>query len=48
MFGMPDTISQYDKMEPIYKYNDGCGWDGQFYYYISNDLLGTKGYSNND
>lgn len=47
MFGMPDAISQYDKMEPIYKYNDGCGWDGQFYYYISNDLLGTKGYSNN-
>ena len=47
MFGMPEKISQYDKTEPLFKYNDGSGWDGQFYYYISNDLLGTKGYSNN-
>lgn len=46
MFGMPEQLAQYNKIEPLYQMNDGCGWDGQFYYYISNDLLGTKGYSN--
>ena len=27
MFGMPEKISQYDKTEPLFKYNDGSGWD---------------------
>lgn len=43
-FGIPDEISEKFDVELLIQ-NDASGWDGQFYYYISNDLLGTKGYS---
>lgn len=46
-FGMPKEISDFYNNKPLYNYNNGLGWDGQFYYYISNDLLGTKGFSDN-
>lgn len=38
-FGVPNELS--DELETLY--NDGSlGWDGQFYYYMSNDILGLK------
>lgn len=41
-FGMPEKIRT--ELGMPYTYTDGqtLGWDGQFYYYISNDLLGLK------
>lgn len=43
-FGMPQELQEEFSTEPLFK--DGTpGWDGQFYYYISNDILGLKGYS---
>jgi hypothetical protein len=38
MFGVPDAIAQHG-VKPMY-YGNQTGWDGQFYYYMSNDLLG--------
>lgn len=43
-FGVPEDM----KEEVDVLCRDGSfGWDGQFYYYISNDILGTEGYSQN-
>lgn len=41
-FGMPNELAEYYNNQTLYNYNDGVGWDGQFYYYISNDILGYK------
>lgn len=38
-FGVPDAL-QKKGVEPLFPGPKGIGWDGQFYYYISNDLLG--------
>lgn len=42
-FGVPEDLQDVTG-EPLCT-NGAVGWDGQFYYYISNDLLGTEGYS---
>jgi len=47
IFGMPAEIAEYYNNETLYNYNNGWGWDGQFYYYISNDLFATKGFAAN-
>ncbi len=39
MFGVPNAL-QEKGLGTLYKLPKQCGWDGQFYYYISNDLLG--------
>lgn len=39
MFGVPAAIAAHG-VEPLYHGKGMTGWDGQFYYYISNDLLG--------
>lgn len=44
-FGMPNELAEYYNNQTLYNYNGGLGWDGQFYYYISNDILGVKGFS---
>ena len=41
VFGVPQELATRG-IEPMYFGNNELGWDGQFYYYISNDLLGTK------
>lgn len=41
MFGVPEEIAAKG-FEPLYLYPGETGWDGQFYYYISNDLLAQK------
>lgn len=41
MFGMPEDIKDRG-IKPLYYGPGNTGWDGQFYYYISNDLLGLK------
>lgn len=39
-FGMPEEM---ESVIGDYVFENGnCGWDGQFYYYISNDILGLK------
>lgn len=40
MFGVPDAL-QKKGIQALYGAGQ-TGWDGQFYYYISNDLLGLK------
>lgn len=40
MFGMPDEIRARG-LTPLYGPKDS-GWDGQFYFYMSNDILGVK------
>jgi len=40
MFGMPDDIRARG-MTPLYGPKES-GWDGQFYFYMSNDILGVK------
>lgn len=41
IFGLPKQI--LDKgLEPVLEGKDQYGWDGQFYYFISNDVLGSK------
>ncbi|MSS64503.1 hypothetical protein [Velocimicrobium porci] len=49
MFGVPEELQKEYNLEAVYQGEDTvqCGWDGQFYYYISNDLFGTKGFSEN-
>lgn len=41
MFGTPVDIKDRG-IKPLYYGPGNTGWDGQFYYYISNDLLGLK------
>jgi hypothetical protein len=41
MFGVPEALIEKG-VEPFYVGPKQTGWDGQFYYYMSNDLLGTK------
>lgn len=41
-FGTPDHLKNRG-IEPLYKELYHTGWDGQFYYYIANDLLANKG-----
>ncbi|WJV54603.1 hypothetical protein PCO85_03905 [Prodigiosinella aquatilis] len=41
MFGVPTELAQKG-IEPLFYGKNESGWDGQFYYYISNDLLGLK------
>jgi len=40
-WGMPEEIKQHG-VTPLYLDEWNSGWDGQFYYYIANDLLGYK------
>ena len=41
MFGVPEALQQKG-IKPLYYGPGPTGWDGQFYYYIANDLLGLK------
>lgn len=41
MFGVPAALEQKG-IKPLYYGPGPTGWDGQFYYYIANDLLGVK------
>jgi hypothetical protein len=40
-WGMPEAIKQHG-VTPLYLDQWNSGWDGQFYYYIANDLLAQK------
>jgi hypothetical protein len=40
MFGIPDDLQAHG-LRPLYGPKES-GWDGQFYYYMSNDILGRK------
>ncbi|MDD0970028.1 MULTISPECIES: hypothetical protein [Pseudomonas] len=40
-WGMPEDIKQRG-VTPLYLDEWNSGWDGQFYYYIANDLMGLK------
>lgn len=42
LFGIPNEIENSLNMVPLYIDSNDTGWDGQFYYYMSNDLLGLK------
>ncbi len=41
MFGVPVEL-QKKGIEPLYMTDTDTGWDGQFYYYIANDLMAKK------
>jgi hypothetical protein len=41
IFGIPKSIESHG-IKPLYHGDKDTGWDGQFYYYMSNDILGTK------
>jgi hypothetical protein len=41
MFGTPEQLKERG-IKPLFTGEGQTGWDGQFYYYISNDLLGVK------
>ena len=41
MFGMPKDIKARG-IKPLYYGAGQTGWDGQFYYYKSNDIYGLK------
>lgn len=41
MFGVPEALQERG-IKPLYYGPGPTGWDGQFYYYIANDLLGLK------
>lgn len=41
MFGIPVKLQAHG-IKPLYTAKGQTGWDGQFYYYISNDLLGSR------
>lgn len=43
IFGIPDEIQKTFGVDLLLQ-NGDSGWDGQFHYYMSNDLLGLKGY----
>lgn len=40
IFGVPESLKARG-ITPLYVSGVVSGWDGQFYYYISNDILGT-------
>jgi hypothetical protein len=41
MFGTPEELKDRG-VKPLYKGEKQTGWDGQFYYYMSNDILALK------
>lgn len=41
MFGTPKALVERG-IKPLYHGPGQTGWDGQFYYYMSNDVLGSK------
>jgi hypothetical protein len=41
MFGVPSDLAERG-IVPLYYGAHHTGWDGQFYYYIANDILGQK------
>ena len=41
VFGTPKKILDHGIL-PLYQGGNELGWDGQFYYYMSNDLLGSQ------
>ncbi|HKJ63292.1 MAG TPA: hypothetical protein VKA94_15065 [Hyphomicrobiales bacterium] len=41
MFGVPEALQQKG-VKTLYSGPGQTGWDGQFYYYIANDLLGLE------
>ncbi|MBM6446951.1 hypothetical protein JQF37_25465 [Pseudomonas sp. MIL9] len=41
IFGIPKNIENHG-VKPLYQGDKDTGWDGQFYYYMSNDIFGTK------
>jgi hypothetical protein len=41
MFGVPEALKARG-IKPLYYGAGNTGWDGQFYYYISNDILALK------
>lgn len=41
MFGVPTELSKRG-ITPLYYGANECGWDGQFYYYMSNDVFALK------
>lgn len=41
MFGVPAELKARG-LEPLYRGPGMTGWDGQFYYYMANDILATK------
>lgn len=42
IWGIPQEIEVGQNMVPLFQDGKTVGWDGQFYYYISNDILGVK------
>jgi hypothetical protein len=40
MFGVPQELQAHG-LKPMYG-SEQSGWDGQFYYYMSNDIMGVK------
>lgn len=43
-FGVPDSLHNILNLNPFFK--NEMGWDGQYYYYISNDLFGIHDFNN--
>lgn len=41
MFGVPAALKEHG-IKPLYYGAGNTGWDGQFYYYISNDIFALK------
>jgi len=41
MFGVPEDLARRG-VKPRYYGSGQTGWDGQFYYYMANDICGTK------
>jgi len=41
MFGVPAALKEHG-IKPLYYGTGNTGWDGQFYYYISNDIFALK------
>lgn len=41
MFGVPAALKEHG-VKPLYYGPGNTGWDGQFYYYIANDIFGLK------
>ena len=44
VFGVPQKLQELFNVDLLIK-NGASGWDGQFYYYISNDLFGRNNYA---
>ncbi|MDN0076830.1 hypothetical protein QU481_18445 [Crenobacter sp. SG2303] len=45
MFGVPSELREHG-VKPLYYGPGQTGWDGQFYYYIANDILALKDTAN--